>query len=54
MPSVKPLAPEVEEDLVRFESNIKSLRAGQLDPNEFKKFRLNNGVYTFATPRICT
>ncbi len=45
MPSVKPLAPEVEEDLVRFENNIKSLRAGELDPNEFKKFRLNNGVY---------
>lgn len=39
------LAPEVEEELVRFEENIKSLRAGRLDPNEFKKFRLNNGVY---------
>jgi len=36
---------EVEEELDRFEENIKALRAGQMDPNEFKKFRLNNGVY---------
>ena len=40
-----PLPPEVEEDRVHFEENIKALRAGRLDPNEFKKFRLNNGVY---------
>ncbi|MCG3203544.1 MAG: Sulfite reductase [ferredoxin] [Elusimicrobia bacterium] len=39
------LAPEVEEELVRFEDNIKLLRSGRMDPNEFKKFRLNNGVY---------
>src|SRR5258706_7766109 len=39
------LAPEVEEELTRFEENIKELRAGRMDPNEFKKFRLNNGVY---------
>ncbi len=39
------LPPEVEEELQRFETNIKLLRSGQLDPNEFKKFRLNNGVY---------
>src|SRR5262245_7015539 len=39
------LAPEVEEEMSLFEANIKSLRAGTLDPNEFKKFRLNNGVY---------
>lgn len=45
MSSVKTLAPEVEEDILRFEQNIKDLRAGKLDPNEFKKFRLNNGVY---------
>jgi sulfite reductase beta subunit-like hemoprotein len=45
MSSVKPLAPEVEEDLVRFADNLKLLRAGEMDPNEFKKFRLNNGCY---------
>src|SRR5580765_8029108 len=39
------LAPEVEEELALFEANIKALRAGKLDPNEFKKWRLNNGVY---------
>lgn len=40
-----PLAPEVEEELQRFDANVKALRSGRLDPNEFKKFRLNNGVY---------
>src|SRR5262249_1639135 len=39
------LAPEVEEELSRFEENVRLLKSGQLDPNEFKKFRLNNGVY---------
>lgn len=39
------LAPEVEEEIQTFEANIKALKAGTLDPNEFKKFRLNNGVY---------
>lgn len=39
------LAPEVQEELRRFEDNIKALRSGLMDPNEFKKFRLNNGVY---------
>ena len=27
------------------EENIKALQSGKLDPNEFKKFRLNNGIY---------
>ncbi len=40
-----PLAAEVQEEISRFEANIKDLRSGALDPNEFKKFRLNNGVY---------
>ena len=44
-PAKKVLAPEVEEELQRFQNNIKDLRAGVMDPNEFKKFRLNNGVY---------
>jgi sulfite reductase beta subunit-like hemoprotein len=39
------LPPVVEEELRRFEENIRLLRAGQMDPNEFKKFRLNNGTY---------
>src|SRR5690348_15532393 len=39
------LAPEVEEELQRFEQNIKAVKSGMMDPNEFKKFRLNNGVY---------
>src|SRR5262245_1666277 len=39
------LAPEVDEELKRFDDNVKALRVGALDPNEFKKFRLNNGVY---------
>lgn len=39
------LEPVVEEEIQRFEANIKALRAGAMDPNEFKKFRLNNGVY---------
>lgn len=43
--TVVKLSPDVEEEIQRFETNIKLLRSGQLDPNEFKKFRLNNGVY---------
>jgi sulfite reductase beta subunit-like hemoprotein len=39
------LAPVVEEEIQRFEANIKALQAGTMDPNDFKKFRLNNGVY---------
>lgn len=39
------LEPVVVEEIQRFEDNIKALRSGALDPNEFKKFRLNNGVY---------
>jgi len=44
-PTPMKLAPEVEEELSRFEENIRILHAGKMDPNEFKKFRLNNGVY---------
>ena len=43
--SKKPLSPEVEEELRTFEENLKATRAGQMDANLFKKFRLNNGVY---------
>lgn len=42
---VIPLAPEVAEEIARFEENVKSLQGGAMDPNDFKKFRLNNGVY---------
>jgi sulfite reductase beta subunit-like hemoprotein len=39
------LSPHGKAEVELFESNIKALRAGKLDPNEFKKYRLNNGVY---------
>lgn len=39
------LAAEVQEEMTRFEENIKLLRSGGLHPDHFKKFRLNNGVY---------
>lgn len=39
------LSPTVEEEIRRIEESIRLLRSGSLDPNEFKKFRLNNGVY---------
>src|SRR5688572_9757487 len=41
----KPLDPVIEEELKRFDENVAALKKGALDPNEFKKFRLNNGVY---------
>src|SRR4051812_12527116 len=40
-----PLAPEIEEEIRRFEDNVKRVNSGTMDPNEFKKFRLTNGVY---------
>ncbi|MFN0118727.1 MAG: nitrite/sulfite reductase [Elusimicrobiota bacterium] len=39
------LSPEALEEVTRFKENIQLLRSGKMDPNEFKKFRLNNGVY---------
>lgn len=39
------LSAEAAEEISRFEGNIKALRAGTMDPDLFKKFRLNNGCY---------
>ena len=41
----KPLAPEAQQEIQRFSEEIESLDKGRLDPDDFKKFRLNNGVY---------
>ncbi len=38
--------PEVVENEIRmFEENIAGLQSGKMDPDDFKKFRLNNGIY---------
>ncbi len=39
------LAPSARAELQRFEDEIASLERGRGDPEEFKKFRLQNGVY---------
>ncbi len=41
----KELLPEQEAEIKRFEVEIARLEKGELDPDDFKKFRLNNGVY---------
>lgn len=40
-----PLSPVIEEEIKRFEENIRELRAGRMDGEDFRKFRLNNGIY---------
>lgn len=39
------LLPEVEAEIRRFEVEIDRLEKGALDPDDFRRFRLNNGVY---------
>lgn len=39
------LPPEVEVEIRRFEENIRELRAGRMLSDDFRKFRLNNGIY---------
>ena len=39
------LLPEEEAELKRFQIEIGRLERGELDPDDFRKFRLNNGVY---------
>src|SRR5689334_11256997 len=39
------LTPEIENELRYFEEEIAALESGALDPNDFKRFRLENGVY---------
>ena len=43
--TVKELSPEQEAEIRRFEKEIARLEKGELDPDDFKKFRLENGVY---------
>ncbi|HXV18889.1 MAG TPA: nitrite/sulfite reductase [Candidatus Omnitrophota bacterium] len=42
---IKELPPELEAEIRRFEVEIDRLEKGALDPDDFRKFRLNNGVY---------
>jgi sulfite reductase beta subunit-like hemoprotein len=42
---MKVLTAEIESELQRFEQEIAALENGALDPNDFKRFRLENGVY---------
>jgi sulfite reductase beta subunit-like hemoprotein len=39
------LSPEVRAEIQRFEVEIADLEAGKTDPDSFKRFRLENGVY---------
>src|SRR3989338_5568654 len=39
------LLPEEEAEIRRFEVEIANLEKGALDPDDFRRFRLNNGVY---------
>src|SRR5260370_32441613 len=40
-----PLTAAQEAELTTFEENIRNLESGGLDPDDFKRFRLENGVY---------
>ena len=42
---IKELLPEVEAEIQRFEREIALLEQGARDPDDFKRFRLENGVY---------
>lgn len=39
------LSPEVEAEIKRFEVEIARVEQGALDPDDFRKFRLENGIY---------
>jgi sulfite reductase (ferredoxin) len=39
------LLPEEEAEIQRFKIEIDNLEKGALDPDDFRKFRLNNGIY---------
>ncbi|MGH7197856.1 MAG: nitrite/sulfite reductase [Candidatus Omnitrophota bacterium] len=41
----KELSPEHEAEIRRFEREIEALEKGALDPDDFRRFRLENGVY---------
>lgn len=42
---VRELSPEAEAEIRRFEREIARVEKGELDPDDFRKFRLENGVY---------
>ncbi len=42
---VRELSPEAEAEIRRFEVEIARVEKGELDPDDFRKFRLENGVY---------
>jgi sulfite reductase beta subunit-like hemoprotein len=42
---VADLAPEVRAEILRFAEEIERLDSGMADPDDFKRFRLENGVY---------
>jgi len=45
-PSKKqPVAPEHQAEIFRFKDMIRDLESGALDTEDFRKFRLNNGIY---------
>ncbi|MBI2169027.1 MAG: nitrite/sulfite reductase [Actinobacteria bacterium] len=41
----RPLAPEVDADIDRFEGNMKAFLDGEMEEDVFRVFRLNNGIY---------
>src|SRR5262245_17164182 len=42
---MKTLTPEIKTELRYFEEEIAALESGATDPNDFRRFRLENGVY---------
>src|SRR3989338_5330025 len=40
------LLPEEEAEIARFKAEIAALEKGALDPDDFRRFRLNNGIYS--------
>ena len=45
IPPLESLPSEVQNEIRRFDDEVRALEAGDLDPDEFKKFRLENGTY---------
>lgn len=44
-PKTVSLPAAVENEIQQFRDNIRAMREGRMDPDDFKKFRLNNGIY---------
>ena len=41
----QPLAPEIDEELRKFEDGVSRYLAGEIDDDVFRVFRLNQGIY---------